>query len=47
MIGKKMEKALCGQLTAELYSSYLYLPMAAYFQSISLPVFTLTASPSE
>lgn len=39
MIRKKMEKALCGQLTAELYSSYLYLAMAAYFQSISLPGF--------
>ena len=39
MIGKKMEKALNGQLNAELYSSYLYLSMAAYFDSIDLPGF--------
>jgi ferritin len=36
MISERMEKALNGQLNAELYSSYLYLSMAAYFQSISL-----------
>ena len=36
MIGKKMEKALNGQLKAEYYSSYLYLSMAAYFESIDL-----------
>jgi ferritin len=39
MIDKKMEKALNGQLNAEYYSSYLYLSMAAYFESIDLPGF--------
>jgi ferritin len=39
MIGKKMEKALNGQINAELYSSYLYLSMATYFDSIDLPGF--------
>ena len=39
MIGKKMEKALNGQLNAEMYSAYLYLSMAAYFESIDLPGF--------
>ena len=39
MIGKKMEKALNGQLNAEYYSSYLYLSMAAFFESIDLPGF--------
>ncbi|MCF7958435.1 MAG: ferritin [Phycisphaerae bacterium] len=39
MIGKKMEKALNGQINAEYYSSYMYLSMAAYFQSIDLPGF--------
>jgi ferritin len=38
MIGKNIQTALNNQLTAELYSSYLYLSMSAYFQSISLPV---------
>ena len=33
---KKMEKALNKQVNAELYSSYLYLAMESYFQSISL-----------
>ena len=36
MIGKKMEKAFNDQLNAELYSSYLYLSMAAYFESQNL-----------
>ena len=31
MLSKKMEKALNGQVNAELYSSYLYLSMAANF----------------
>jgi len=31
MLNKKMEEALNRQLNAELYSSYLYLSMAAYF----------------
>jgi len=39
MIGKKMEKALNGQINAEYYSSYMYLAMAAYFESIDLPGF--------
>ena len=36
MISKKVEKALNDQLNAELYSSYLYLSMSAYFSSINL-----------
>lgn len=36
MISEKMQEALNGQLNAELYSSYLYLSMAAYFQHINL-----------
>jgi ferritin len=40
MLDKKMETALSKQLNAELYSSYLYLSMSAYFQSINLPGFT-------
>ena len=39
MIGKKTEEALNGQLNAELYSAYLYLSMAAYFESTDLPGF--------
>ncbi|MBN1818992.1 MAG: ferritin [Sedimentisphaerales bacterium] len=39
MIGKKMEKALNGQINAELYSAYLYLSMAAWFESKNLPGF--------
>jgi ferritin len=34
-----MEKALNGQLVAELYSAYLYLSMAAYFDARKLPGF--------
>jgi ferritin len=37
MIGTKMQKALNGQVNAELYSAYLYLSMAAYFESTNLP----------
>ncbi len=33
---KKMEKALNRQVNAELFSSYLYLAMESYFQSMSL-----------
>ncbi|MCK5070590.1 MAG: ferritin [Desulfocapsa sp.] len=33
---KKMEKALNKQVNAEMYSSYLYLAMESYFQSVSL-----------
>jgi len=37
MLSKKMEKALNGHINAEVYSSYLYLSMAAYFESIDMP----------
>ncbi len=40
MIEKKMEKALNDQINAELYSAYLYLAMAAYFESINLKGFS-------
>ena len=33
---KKMEKAMNEQITKELYSSYLYLGMAAYFEAENL-----------
>lgn len=33
MISEKMEKALNEQLNAEMFSSYLYLSMAAYFEA--------------
>ncbi len=36
MIGEKMQKALNGQVNAELYSAYLYLSMAAYLESENL-----------
>jgi ferritin len=36
MIGKKMEKALNDQINEELYSAYIYLAMAAYFESENL-----------
>ncbi|MBN1289827.1 MAG: ferritin [Actinobacteria bacterium] len=39
MLSERMEKALNGQLAAELYSGYLYLSMAAYFSSENLPGF--------
>ena len=35
-----MQEALNNQMNAELYSSYLYLSMAAYYQSIDLNGFT-------
>ena len=37
MLNEKMEKALNGQLNAELYSAYLYLSMAAWCESADLP----------
>ena len=40
MLSKKMEKAINLQINAELYSSYLYLSMATYFESISLGGFS-------
>lgn len=36
MIDPKMQDALNEQINAELYSSYLYLAMAAYFEDINL-----------
>ena len=39
MLSKKMEEALNAQLNAEWYSSYLYLSMAAYYQSKDLAGF--------
>ena len=35
MIGKKMEEALNKQVNAELGAAYLYLSMAAYFDSVN------------
>ena len=40
MLSKSMEDALNKQINAELYSAYLYLSMAAYFDSISLDGFS-------
>ena len=39
MLAEKIRDALNKQLNAELYSSYLYLSMSAYFQTINLPGF--------
>ena len=39
MIGEKMQEALNEQINAELYSAYLYLSMAAYFESVNLASF--------
>jgi ferritin len=39
MLPEEIESALNKQLNAEFYSSYLYLSMSAYFQSIDLPGF--------
>lgn len=39
MIKDNVHEALNGQLNAELYSSYLYFSMSAYFESINLPGF--------
>ncbi|MCE5248758.1 ferritin [bacterium] len=40
MLSKKMEKALNEQINKEMYSSYLYLSMVAYFESLNLPGFS-------
>ncbi len=40
MINKKMEKAINAQINWELYSSYLYFSMAAYFDSANLKGFS-------
>ncbi len=39
MISQKLEEAFNNQINAELYSSYLYLSMVAYFESTNLPGF--------
>ncbi len=39
MLSEKMLSALNDQINAELYSSYLYLSMAAYFEDKGLPGF--------
>ena len=39
MIGKAMQDAINEQINKELYSSYLYLSMAAYFEDKNLPGF--------
>jgi ferritin len=39
MLDKEMETAINKQMNAELYSSYLYLSMASYFESIDLSGF--------
>lgn len=39
MIGKVMQDAMNDQINKELYSSYLYLSMAAYFEDKNLPGF--------
>ena len=38
-MNKKIETAINNQINAEIYSAYLYLAMAAYFDSVSLPGF--------
>ncbi len=40
MLSEKMEKAFNEQLKWEFYSAYLYLSMAAYFDSVNLPGFS-------
>jgi ferritin len=40
MLKEKMLKALNAQVNAEMYSSYLYLSMESYFQSVSLSGFS-------
>ena len=39
MISKAMQDAINDQINKELYSSYLYLSMAAYFENKNLPGF--------
>lgn len=40
MIGKAMQDAMNEQINKELFSSYLYLSMAAWFEDRNLPGFT-------
>lgn len=39
MISKKMQTAINEQINAEMYSSYLYLAMSAYFENTDLTGF--------
>lgn len=39
MLSERMREALNRQLNAEMYSAYLYLSMAAYYESIGMPGF--------
>lgn len=39
MINPRLEEAINNQINAELYSAYLYLSMAAYFEDANLPGF--------
>lgn len=39
MLDKEMENAINKQMNAELYSGYMYLSMAAYFESVDLSGF--------
>jgi ferritin len=39
MLNERIEEAINEQINAEFYSSYLYLSMSAYFDSIDLPGF--------
>ncbi len=40
MLNKKIEEAINNQINAEIYSSYMYYSMAAYFESMSLKGFS-------
>lgn len=40
MFSERMEKAINDQINWELYSSYLYLSMSAYFESVNLKGFS-------
>ncbi|RKX54820.1 MAG: ferritin, partial [Thermotoga sp.] len=39
MISKKIEEAINKQINEEMFSSYLYLSMTAYFDSLNLKGF--------
>jgi len=39
VIGQALQDAVNKQINAELYSSYIYLSMSAYFESLGLPGF--------
>ncbi|MEN8209688.1 MAG: ferritin-like domain-containing protein, partial [Candidatus Fermentibacteria bacterium] len=36
MLSNKIQDAINSQINAELYSSYLYLAMAMYFESVDM-----------